>query len=146
MSNWIKAATAAILNANKNDHIQIFKTDEEQRLFYAVVLEPYSDVHESGIGDSHGDVMNEAEIEKAAHYYMLEGQQVKDSHIWPVDVKVVESYINPVSYIPAGANYIIKKGAWVAVVKVFDESVWEDIKSGELNGFSPGGYGKRKEF
>lgn len=143
--NFKSLAKQAILNTNRGP-AQIFKTEDEQHLFYAVVLEPFSDVHETGIGDSHGDVMSEAEIEKSAHYYMLEGQKVKESHLFPADAKVVESYINPVAYIPDGANYIVKKGSWVAVVKVFDEELWQMIKAGELTSFSPGGYGKRKDF
>jgi len=116
---------------------------EEQQLFYAVVLEPMTDVTPEG--DTHGHRMSAAEVEAAAHNYMLKGAKVKRMHEKPAEVKVVESYISPVDWVPEG-GVMITKGSWVMTVKVFDKAIWKEIKDGELKAFSPGGLGKLKDL
>lgn len=114
--------------------------DDDQRLFYAVVVEPMTDVTPEG--DSHGHVMSAEEVEKSAHYYMEMGSTIFKGHQSKVDVSVVESYIAPVNFSITGRDEdIITKGTWVMAVKVHDDETWEEIKSGEITAFSPGGYG-----
>ncbi len=119
---------------------RILKTDDDRRLFYAVVLEPMTQVTDKG--DSHGHVMKSSEIEESAHYFMKMGATVFKGHQSKVDVSVVESFIAPVDYTPEGCTEEIKKGSWVAAVKVHDDKTWNEIKDGEITAFSPGGYGK----
>ena len=112
--------------------------EEDKRLFYAVVLEPMTEVTEEG--DTHGHVMKSEEIEESAHYYMEMGATVFKQHIQKADVTVVESYIAPVDFTPEGGE-LITKGSWVMAVKVNDDVLWESIKKGDVTAFSPGGYG-----
>jgi hypothetical protein len=116
----------------------IHKTEEEElRKFWAVVLEPETDVADDGVGDAHGHVMSVEEVEKAAHYYMENGANVYKSHSAPVDASVVESFIAPCDY--TMNEQTIKKGSWVMCVKVHDDELWKEIKDGEIMAFSPGG-------
>lgn len=118
--------------------------DTDQRLFYAVVLEPMTNV--TSEGDAHGDRMTSEEIEKSAHYYMEMGSTVFKNHQAKIDAKVVESFIAPISYTPEGSGEQIKQGSWVMAVKIFDDDMWKKVKSGEITAFSPGGFGNREDL
>jgi hypothetical protein len=114
---------------------QIVKSDDEKQLITGVVLEPDS-------VDSQGDVMNAEEIEKAAHFYMLNSRVVGDEHKDIADdVSVVESYIAPDDLgFDQGS---VKKGTWVMTVHVESTDRWQEVKKGDYNGFSVGGFGTR---
>lgn len=110
--------------------VKFLKEDDEQHLVYGVVYPP-DEV------DSQGDWMNEVEIEKMAHNYMLSSQQLKLMHKSKVYAKVVESFIAPVSY--KMGKETVKKGAWIMVTKILDDAVWKKVKKGEITGYSIGG-------
>lgn len=118
--------------------------DGDERLFYAVVIEPMTDVTDTG--DSHGDIMTPEEVIKSAHYFMEMGSTIFKGHLAKVEAKVVESYISPVDFTPEGSEVKILKGSWVMAVKVLDDEMWESIKSGEITAFSPGGFGVRVDL
>lgn len=120
---------------------QIWKANEEQQIVYGVVIEPWTDVTKDG--DSHGDRMTKEEIEKSAHNYMYEFQEIKEQHEKAVEARPVESFIAPVDF-KAPDGQIIKEGSWIMAVKIDNDDTWEKIKKGEITAFSPGGFGKRR--
>ena len=103
------------------------KADEEMRVVWGEVYIP-------DIPDTQDEFMIASEIEKMAHKFLMDGLAVG-----AVDVQhdgeirncyVVESFIarkNDPEFI---------EGAWVVAVKICDDDLWEDVKSGKLNGFS----------
>lgn len=101
--------------------------DEDKRIVYGLVYEPNTI-------DSHGDIMLADDIEKMAHKFMQIEKLDKTIDInhdgVPVAAYPIESYIAKAG----DANY--NEGSWVLGVKINDEMVWRDIKSGKLNGFS----------
>jgi len=106
------------------------KEDEEQQLVYGIVYEP-------DVEDSHGDFMKAEEIEKAAHGFMKDARNIDKQHDFESGVgEVVESYIAPADFELGGET--IKKGSWVLVTKASDE-VWEEIKKGDITGYSMAG-------
>ncbi|MEN1969015.1 XkdF-like putative serine protease domain-containing protein [Lentibacillus sp. N15] len=114
----------------KEVKVFIDKEDEEQQLVYGVVYEP-------DVEDSHGDVMTAAEIEKAAHGFVKDARNIDKQHDFESGVgEVVESYIAPADF--DIGEHSIAKGSWVLVTKASDE-VWEDIKKGEITGYSMAG-------
>lgn len=120
----------------------IHKADDKQ-VVYGIVLEPMTDVTPSG--DAHGDVMTEEEIEKTAHSFMRNYRTIKKGHSGDaVKAYPVESFIAP-SEMTIGEQKV-KKGSWVLGVKVDDADLWDSIKKGEINSFSPGGVGRRHPF
>ncbi|ERI10236.1 XkdF-like putative serine protease domain-containing protein [Aneurinibacillus aneurinilyticus] len=120
--------------------IRISKIEEEKRIVKGVVYQP-------NVEDAHGDQMDEEEIEKAALLFM-ENQNTynidKQHNLEANKGFVFESYIAPCE-ITLG-DQVIAKGSWVAGVKVTDDETWEDIKKGEITGFSMFGVGKREEI
>ncbi|KMZ42518.1 MULTISPECIES: XkdF-like putative serine protease domain-containing protein [Bacillales] len=120
--------------------IRIAKADKAKQIVYGVVYEPDTE-------DAHEDQMTEEEIEKAAHGFMERQNtyNIDKQHDLDVDKGyVVESYITPVDM--ELGDQEIKKGSWVAGVKVTDADTWEQIEKGEITGFSMWGVGKREKI
>jgi hypothetical protein len=117
--------------------IVIAKADKAKQIVFGVVYEP-------DVVDAHGDFMTAEEIEKAAHAFM-ESQHThnidKQHDLEADEGYVVESYIAPVDM--QLGDQEIKKGSWVAGVKVTNAETWAAIEKGEITGFSMWGIGKR---
>jgi len=114
----------------KEVRLFINKEEEEQQLVYGIVYEPDAE-------DSHGDYMTAPSIEKAAHGFMKDARNIDKQHDFNAGVgEVVESYIAPADF-TLGEQDIVK-GSWVLVTKATDE-IWEDIKKGEITGYSMAG-------
>ncbi|MBU8720529.1 terminase [Bacillus subtilis] len=106
------------------------KEADEQKLVYGIVYEPDT-------VDAHGDFMTAAEIEKAAHGFLKDAREIDKQHDFQGGVgAVVESYVAPTDFVINGE--LIKKGSWVLVTKASEE-VWEEIKKGEITGYSMAG-------
>ncbi|MCY7895107.1 XkdF-like putative serine protease domain-containing protein [Bacillus vallismortis] len=106
------------------------KAEDEKKLVYGIVYEPDTP-------DAHGDFMTTAEIEKAAHGFLKDAREIDKQHDFQGGVgEVVESYVAPADFEVNGEN--IKKGSWVLVTKASDE-VWEQIKKGDITGYSMAG-------
>lgn len=111
---------------NETQFVKITKTNDEKRLVYGVVYAPNQI-------DTHGEFMTSEEIEKMAHRFMkLQLRKTIDVNHNQVPIK---SY--PVeSYIVDNSNSEYPLGAWVVGVKIEDDSMWQSIKNGNINGFS----------
>ncbi|CAI6231354.1 Peptidase-S78-2 domain-containing protein [Bacillus subtilis] len=108
----------------------IAKEADEQKLVYGIVYEPDT-------VDAHGDFMTAAEIEKAAHGFLKDAREIDKQHDFQGGVgAVVESYVAPADFEMNGET--IKKGSWVLVTKASEE-IWEEIKKGEITGYSMAG-------
>jgi len=114
----------------------VTKADDPQKLVYGVVYEPETE-------DAHGDYMDAETIEKAAHIFMEDYQQIDKQHDFTTSAgKVVESYVAPVDMTIEDTT--ISKGTWVLVTKATDE-MWEDIQKGEFTGYSLAGTAEVEE-
>jgi DNA adenine methylase len=58
-------------------------------------------------------------------------------------VKILESYLAPAPFALDGMQ--IRKGTWLLAVRVLDDELWAQIKTGDLTGFSIGGSAARYE-
>jgi len=112
---------------------KIGKIDEDQRIVYAVVYEPF-------VLDTWGDFMLPEDIVETAHNFLKKpnlDQRIDTSH----DYQSNGSY--PIeSFIARANDPDFAEGAWVMGVKVPDDKVWAKVKSGELSGFSMAGMAK----
>ena len=117
---------------------RIIEKQDEKQIVYGVVIEPMTDVTPDG--DAEGHKMTAEEIEKTAHQYLEKHRKIDLRHTFKkVKAIPVESYIAPIDMTINGET--IKKGSWVLAVKILDKNIWEKVKNGELNAFSPGGVG-----
>lgn len=132
--------TVSELGHRRQAMAKVFKADDEKQIVYGVVLAPNEE-------DLQGDWMTPEEIEKTAHFFMMNGRTIGKAHETKCLAVPVESYIAPID-IPFDGQYgeqIVKKGSWVLGVKVLDPTEWQKVKDGEYTGFSVGGWGQRTE-
>ncbi|TBX48067.1 XkdF-like putative serine protease domain-containing protein [Bacillus thuringiensis] len=132
----MKSATDKQPNISKQ--VPILKTEEEKQLVTGVVYEP-------DVEDSHGDTMTAEEIEKAAYTFMENYQHIDKQHDEIAGKgTVVENWIAK-SDMTVGEQEV-KAGTWLMTVRVDDTDTWEEIKKGDVTGFSMGGFGERVEI
>ena len=118
--------------------VKLMKADEsEERFILGIVLQPET-------RDSQGDIYDEETVRKTAHEYMIKYQAIGLMHKGEVsekDVSIVESYLSPTTF--KVGDQEVKKGAWILGAKVHSEVLWDEVKKGELTGWSIGGLAVR---
>lgn len=128
--------TLTVKFIRKADDPKFLDSMDEQRTVFGIVLEPET-------VDAQRDIYSADEIEKTAERFLEQYQQFGLMHqsILP-SILPLQSYIAPVDFTLNGQE--IKKGTWLLKVRVLDDGVWGDVKSGRLTGFSIGGSAVRK--
>lgn len=117
--------------------------DVKKQIVYGVVYEP-SDATNP---DAHGDYATSEEIEKAAHLFLEEYNNLNlmhASHLNNNNARVCESYIAPSDF--NINNQFVKKGSWIVGTHILDKSVWELVEKGLLTAYSMEGTGKTSDF
>lgn len=102
------------------------RTKDDRQIAYGEVYAPM-DV------DTHGEFMSAVDVETLAHKFMLKAltQNIDVMHDnQDGRAAAVESFI------AREGDPHFTPGAWVLGVKVFDRSLWQKIKSGQITGFS----------
>jgi hypothetical protein len=122
-------------DVRKAFRVPIIKADKQ--IVYGVVSEPDSI-------DLQGDRLSKSEIRKACHKFMMQSQRIGKEHEGPAKADVIESYIAPTDFTCNGQ--VVKAGSWVMAVKIHDDDLWQDVKKGEITGFSIAGTGTRTSF
>ena len=107
--------------------IRIKQLNEDEQIAYGVVYEP-------GVLDTDGEFMTPEDValmEERFRRKMQAGQDVIDRmhDNVPVDAEPLDSFVSD------GTDGW-PEGAWVLGIKVNDPAIWDDIKSGRLNGYS----------
>jgi len=125
----------SVVEAHESDGALIKKAGDE-RIVYGVVLRP-------NFVDSQGDTMTADDVEAAAHYYLENARTIGLRHQGRLAGAVLESYIAPVDFTLGRGD--VKKGDWVLVIRVDNDEVWQQIKDGDLDAFSVGGFGTRQQ-
>ena len=113
---------------------RIIKVDSDSHYVTGVVYEPM-------VADAHDNFMTEAEIEKAAHWFMKNGDKIDIQHSFEEadGLTVVESSVTKADQEIEGQP--IQKGTWLMTVEVANDAVWDAIEKGEITGLSMGGVG-----
>lgn len=119
---------------------EIFKVNEETRTVYgwAYVIEKDGQT----VIDSDNDTIEENELTKAAHQFVLDERNGKVMHKGDVVADVVESLLFTKALQDA-LGIDLKKIGWFIGMKIRDDALWEQAKAGEFNGFSIGGQSRR---
>ena len=106
--------------------LNIKKVDDELQVVYGEVYVPDRP-------DAQGDFMTAVELRKMAHRFLAEGKTkaIDTQH----DNRRNGSYVVE-SFVARDDDALYIPGAWVAGVKVEDPALWQQIKRGEITGFS----------
>jgi hypothetical protein len=115
---------------------KILKTDDEQRLVYGWA----SVITENGqrVVDRQGDVIEADTLVKAVNDFMEHVRVGKTMHVGEETGRVIHSL--PVTKeICDSLGIQSDREGWIVAYKVYDDAVWEMVKSGQLAAFSIGG-------
>lgn len=137
---WSKTTVS---EATKSIEGQILKTDEEQRMVYGWA----SVVTEKGeaVIDRQGDVIEAGTLVKAVNEFMEHVRVGKAMHVGD-QVGVVVHSLPITKEIGDALGIQSDREGWVVAYKVFDDTVWNMVKSGELAAFSIGGRAIKEEI
>ena len=136
-------AGTSVSEMTKSIEGKILKTDDEQRMVYGWA----SVVTEDGeaVVDRQGDVIEAATLVKAVNEFMEHVRVGKAMHTGEQVGTVVHSL--PITKEIGDALGIqSNREGWVVAYKVFDDTVWDMVKSGELAAFSIGGRAMKEEI
>lgn len=137
-----RAANGAVTKKQAfTGRVEFAKVDEEKRIVWgwAYVCEELG----SQVVDHSGDIVEAAEIEKAAHGFMLDSRQGGVMHETKAGLIVDSVFFSKDVQGALGIN-LGKVGWWIGY-KVLDDEVWKRVKSGELSAFSIGGSSETEE-
>jgi hypothetical protein len=95
--------------------------------------------------DRQGDVIQEDELLKAAHDFVINERNAKVMHVGEVKGEIVESLIFT-DDLQKALGIDLKKVGWFIGMKLNDKEVLKQVKSGELKAFSIGGKGIRQQI
>lgn len=110
--------------------------EEDERTVLGIVLEPET-------VDSQKDIYSAEAIKQSAWGWAERWQKFGLMHVEIIPgVRLLETYLAPVAF--SIGDRRIKKGTWLLRVRVIDDAVWADVKSGKLTGFSIGGTANRQ--
>ena len=122
---------------------KILKTDDEQRMVYGWA----SVVTEKGepVIDRQGDVIEPETLVKAVNNFMEHVRVGKAMHTGD-QVGVVVHSMPITKEIGDALGIHSDREGWVVAYKVFDDNVWNMVKSGELAAFSIGGRAVKEDY
>jgi len=115
---------------------QILKQDDEERLVYGWA---YVSTEKGEISLDHsGEFVRPEQIAKAATNFMLSMRTAKSMHTGGKIGEVVHS-MPLTNEISKALGIQSDREGWMVAIKVYDDQVWQDVKSGKLGAFSIGG-------
>ena len=146
----IAQAVSAIIGAimqhtgvNKSfEETKILKVDDEQRIVYGWASVVTEDGEE--VVDSQGDVMSPSEMEKMANDFMLDVRTAKAMHKGDKIGEVIHS-LPLTSELAKALGLHTDLEGWIVGMKIYDDTAWESVKSGDFAGFSIGGRAASRE-
>lgn len=140
------------------DTVRIIKADNLKKIVYGVVLDPYGNQGKPEV-DAHGDWPPPSVVEKTAHNWLKKSRAIGLQHLGKANAVPVESWIEPY---PSREDYLaamqdrdhsifrrqfgddfLHSGAWVLGVELGPDE-WKAFENGEINAFSPGGFGVKE--
>lgn len=97
------------------------------------------------VEDHQGDVIEMAELRKAAHRFVSNARVAKAMHKGQQVGDVVESVLIDDEFAKAVGMTDTRRGWWIGM-EVLDEGIRKRVRSGELRAFSIGGKGRRTKM
>jgi hypothetical protein len=115
---------------------KVVKVDEEQRIIFGWAS--VTKVNDELVVDLQGDVIETETLHKAVNEFMENVRLGKLMHEGEQVGQIIHSF--PVSKdIMSALGIQTDKEGWITGYKVYDDALWEDVKSGKYAAFSIGG-------
>ena len=144
----LERAVAAIMDAimgndiEKKYEVAFSKQDDEQRIVWGWASVSTEDGEL--VVDTQGDTITPVEMEKMANDFMAGVRKAKAMHEGPKIGEFIHSFPMTKELMKAFDIHSDREG-WIVAAKIYDDNVWEAIKSGEMTGFSIGGRAEKRE-
>lgn len=97
------------------------------------------------VEDFQGDVIEMAELRKAAHRFVTDARVAKAMHKGEKVGEVVESVLIDDAFAKAVGMTDTRRGWWIGM-EVLNKGIRERVRKGELRAFSIGGRGRREKM
>jgi hypothetical protein len=139
----VEAIMEFVVNKRQKDTFKVIKIDEEQRIIYgwASVTTYKGEL----VVDLQGDVIRTNTLHKAFNEFMKELRVGKLNHSGEQVGQIVHSFPMSKEICDALEIQTDKEGV-IAGFYVTDDTLWEQVKSGEFAEFSIGGRAQKQEF
>ena len=132
-----EAGTSVSEMTNKVEIVgEILKRDDEERLAFGWAY--VSTVDNQISLDHSGEFIRPDQLAKAATNFMLSLRTAKTMHSGASIGEVVHS-MPLTNEIAKALGIQSNREGWLVAIKVYDDQVWQDVKSGKLAAFSIGG-------
>jgi hypothetical protein len=119
-----------------NKPFEVLKVDEEQRIIYGWAS--VTKVNGELVVDHQDDVIETETLHKAVNKFMENVRVGKLMHQGEQVGQIIHSF--PVSKeIMDALGIQTDKEGWITGYKVYDDNLWDDVKSGKYAAFSIGG-------
>ena len=131
---------------SKHNTFSIAKIDEEKRIITGPAMIANKDlIRYDFYGQEYAEYFTADTIRKISEKFMIDGKLNNiniDHSVTANDVNIIEMWIveNSIQDKAAYLGYNLTPGSLMISMKVNNDSVWEYIKNGYLNGFSIEGY------
>lgn len=146
----LERAIAAIMGAimgngeeiEKKYEVAFSKRDDEQRIVWGWASVSTEDGEL--VVDTQGDTITPVEMEKMANDFMAGVRKAKSMHEGPQIGEFIHSFPMTNELMKAFGIHSDREG-WIVAAKIYDDDVWEEIKTGRMTGFSIGGRAEKRE-
>lgn len=142
----IAATIGTSLQVIQPDPAEVAKGAEPMKFLMGIAYQAGKSPRISKGLDGGRDFIEASELERAAHSFMLSGQQHGMFHVDGTEgaARPVESmiYRNPIPWV-AGPDLVVRKGDWL-LGSILSDAAWKAYEDGRVGGWSPQGVARRR--
>jgi hypothetical protein len=129
----------------EHKEVKLAEVDKEKRILMGAALIPNKKIYRNSGEEEYYIFFSEDTVRKASELFLMKGNQNNSTLEHQVELKgmsVVESWIieDEIKDKSKKYDFNLPIGTWMVSVKVNNNDVWNQVKSGEIKGFSIEGY------
>ena len=130
--------------ALKNQEFNFAQVDKEKRILMGAALIPNKPIYRKNKDSEYYIYFSQATVRKASELFFIRGNQNNSTLEHQLELKgltTVESWIVESEQDKSRMyDFNVPIGTWMISVKVNNDKVWQQVKAGEVKGFSIEGY------
>tara|TARA_R100001463_G_scaffold20385_2_gene49697 strand:+ start:9621 stop:10964 length:1344 start_codon:yes stop_codon:yes gene_type:complete len=129
----------------EHKEVKLAEVDKEKRILMGAALIPNKKIYRKGDEEDYYIFFSEDTVRKASELFLMKGNQNNSTLEHNIELKgmsVVESWIIEDEKRDKSRKYDfdLPVGTWMVSMKVNNDEVWNQVKAGEVKGFSIEGY------
>jgi hypothetical protein len=129
----------------EHKEVKLAEVDKEKRILMGAALIPNKKIYRNSGDEEYYIFFSEDTVRKASELFLMKGNQNNSTLEHQVELEgmsVVESWIieDETKDKSRKYNFSLPIGTWMVSVKVNNDDVWEQVKVGDVKGFSIEGY------